>query len=73
MYTYSFEKLEVWKESKELIKLVYQITSNFPVEEKFGLSSQSRKSSISIFSNIAEGSARITNKLNALCKYQINA
>ena len=62
MYTYSFEKLEVCRESKELSKLIYSITKSFPEEEKFGISSQLRRASISICSNIAEGSARKTSK-----------
>ena len=37
MYTYSFEKLEVWIEAKELSKQVYLITKAFPDDEKFGL------------------------------------
>lgn len=62
MYTYSFEKLEVWKEAKEFTKLIYNITSNFPDSEKFGLTSQLRRASVSICSNIVEGSARKTDK-----------
>ena len=58
MYTFSFEKLEVWIESKEFSKSIYEITSKFPEAEKFGLISQLRRASISISSNIAEGSAR---------------
>jgi four helix bundle protein len=58
MYTYSFEKLEVWVESKEFAKTIYKLTSLFPDTEKFNLTSQLRRSSISISSNIAEGSAR---------------
>ncbi|WP_397363225.1 four helix bundle protein [Olleya sp. R77988] len=62
MYTYSFEKLDVWIKSKELSKSIYSITKEFPSEEKFGLTSQLRRASISVCSNIAEGSARKTNK-----------
>jgi len=62
MYTYSFEKLEVWIEAKSLAKEIYKLTNNFPKEEKFGLTSQLRRASVSICSNIAEGSARKTNK-----------
>ena len=72
MYTYSFEKLDVWVESKKLSKDIYTITSKFSPGEKFGLTSQLRRASVSICSNIAEGSARKTNKLNALRNYQIN-
>lgn len=58
MYTYSFEKLEVWVESKDFAKRIYLVTSKFPDTEKFGLTSQLRRASVSISSNIAEGSAR---------------
>ena len=58
MYIYSFEKLEVWNESKEFTKSIYKLTSTFPDSERFGLVSQLRRASISICSNIAEGSAR---------------
>ncbi|MBP2282921.1 four helix bundle protein [Flavobacterium sp. CG_23.5] len=58
MYTYSFEKLEVWKEAKEFAKSIYILTSTYPDSEKFGLISQLRRASVSICSNIAEGSAR---------------
>ncbi len=58
MYIYSFEKLEVWNESKEFTKSIYTLTSKFPDSEKFRLVSQLRRASVSICSNIAEGSAR---------------
>lgn len=62
MYTYSFEKLDVCVEAKKLSKDIYTITSTFSPGEKFGLTSQLRRASVSICSNIAEGSARKTNK-----------
>jgi hypothetical protein len=43
MYIYSFERLEVWKDAKELCVYIYQLTSQFPPEEKFGLVSQMRR------------------------------
>ena len=57
-YTYSFEKLDVWKASRQLVVWIYKITSAFPGEEKFGLVSQMRRAAISVVSNLAEGSAR---------------
>lgn len=42
--------------------LVYQVTDSFPKDERFGLISQMRRSCLSISSNLAEGSARKTNK-----------
>ncbi|MFI0428377.1 four helix bundle protein [Mariniflexile sp. HMF6888] len=62
MYLHSFEKLNVWQESINLVELIYEATNEFPNEEKFGMISQMRRSSVSISSNIAEGTSRITNK-----------
>ena len=62
MFEYSFEKLEVWKDSVEFVKLIYKVTKQFPDKEKFGLVSQLRRASISISSNLSEGTSRITNK-----------
>lgn len=62
MHIYSFEKLEVWKEGIQLSIKTYRITDLFPNEEKFGLSSQMRRCSVSISSNIAEGTSRLTVK-----------
>ncbi len=53
-----YKELEVWKESKELVKLIYMITESFPSSEQFGLTSQIRRSAVSIPSNIAEGNER---------------
>jgi four helix bundle protein len=52
----------VWKESIELVQLVYEITQKFPGDEKFGLVSQLRRASVSVPSNIAEGCSRSSNK-----------
>lgn len=59
---FNFEKLLVWQKSKSLTVIIYTVTSNFPAEEKFGLSNQLRRASISIASNIAEGSSRFSDK-----------
>ena len=58
-YTYSFEKLDVWKDSRELVKMIYLLTKAYPSSELYGLSSQIRRASVSISANIAEGSGRI--------------
>ncbi len=65
MRLFSFEKLDVWKLSIRLTKLVYKLTKVFPDDEKFGLTSQIRRASVSIASNIAEGSSRISGKEQA--------
>lgn len=62
MYTFSFEKLEVWIEAKEFTKKIYYYTNTFPESEKFGLSSQLKRASVSICSNLAEGTSRATFK-----------
>ena len=61
-YTFNFEKLQVWKDSKDLAKFIYQLTRTFPEEEKYGMVSQLRRASISVCNNIAEGSGRQTGK-----------
>jgi four helix bundle protein len=62
MHQYGFEKLSVWQNARKLSKDVYIISGSFPADEKFGLVSQMRRAIISVSSNIAEGSARSTNK-----------
>ena len=54
--------LIVWQKSHELTLKIYQITQSFPKDELFGLTSQIRRASISIPSNIVEGKARGSNK-----------
>lgn len=62
MREFSFEKLIAWKKGRELAVLIYKITKQFPKDELFGLTSQMRRCSISIASNLAEGSGRISFK-----------
>jgi four helix bundle protein len=57
-----FRKLLIWQKSMALITKIYVSTKNFPKEEIFGLTSQIRRCSISIPSNIAEGFARESDK-----------
>ncbi|PIF30889.1 four helix bundle protein [Flavobacterium sp. 9] len=57
-----FRKLLIWQKSMSLITKIYFSTNNFPKEEIFGLTSQIRRSSVSISSNIAEGSGRESDK-----------
>ena len=54
----SYRDLIVWQKSMELVERVYRMTSAFPTNELYGLSSQVRRAAVSIPSNIAEGQAR---------------
>jgi four helix bundle protein len=62
MYLFSFEKLDVWQRSRQLVKEIYKLTRGFPIEENYGLTSQLRNAAVSLPTNIAEGSARKTAK-----------
>ena len=62
MRVFSFEKLIAWQKGRELAVLIYKTTKQFPKDELFGLTSQMRRCSISIASNLAEGSGRISFK-----------
>lgn len=62
MYQYSFEKLDVWKDARAFVKKIYDLTSQFPLKENYGLSSQMQRAAVSIASNIAEGMGRSTEK-----------
>lgn len=59
---HNFRELNVWQKSRNLNKDVYEMSENFPQREQYGIISQIRRSSVSISSNIAEGSARQTTK-----------
>ena len=58
----SFSDLIAWQKGHRLVLMVYEATKSFPKEEIFGITSQMRRCSISITSNIAEGFSRKTNK-----------
>jgi four helix bundle protein len=55
---FKFEKLDVWQKAVEYADLVYKVTQTLPTEERYGLTSQLRRSAVSVSSNIAEGSSR---------------
>jgi four helix bundle protein len=59
---FGFEKLDVWQKAIEFADLVYSNTRSFPQDERFGLTNQMRRAAVSVSSNIAEGSSRISRK-----------
>lgn len=54
------EDLKVWNKAMSVAEKIYLISADFPLEEKFGLTSQIRRSAVSVPSNIAEGAGRNT-------------
>lgn len=52
------KELDVWKKSMDLVELIYKLSSSFPENERFGLTSQIRRAAVSVPSNIAEGAGR---------------
>jgi four helix bundle protein len=61
----NYKELNVWKKGIELVKVTYQVSKQFPPDEKFGLISQMTRASVSIPANIAEGNSRNSDKDNA--------
>ncbi|HET8808803.1 MAG TPA: four helix bundle protein [Flavobacteriaceae bacterium] len=57
---HNFQNLKIWQNAMDIAEQTYVISSKFPVEEKYGLTSQIRRSAVSVPSNIAEGAGRNT-------------
>jgi four helix bundle protein len=57
---FNFENLDVWQEAIQFADLGYEMNVNFPGEERFGLTNQMRRAAVSISSNLAEGSSRVS-------------
>ena len=58
MLQLNHKKLDVWQLAVKFVSMIYRVTSTYPKEELFGLVSQTRRASVSISANIAEGSSR---------------
>jgi four helix bundle protein len=58
MLYFSFQKLEIYQLSKELVKGIYKLSSSFPSGEKYALVQQINRAAVSVASNIAEGASR---------------
>jgi four helix bundle protein len=59
---HNFKELKIWKDSLQLAHDIYKLTKSFPADERYGLVSQINRCSVSIPSNIAEGSSRKSSK-----------
>jgi four helix bundle protein len=59
---HNFRELKIWKNAMSISRNVYELSSTLPKSERFGLSNQMNRCSVSIASNIAEGSGRTTSK-----------
>lgn len=59
---YSFETLKAWQEAKKLVVTIYRLIEDFPRFEKYALCDQIRRAIVSVPSNLAEGSGRISLK-----------
>jgi len=59
---YTFRDIKVWQKAHELVLEIYKVTKEFPVEEKYGLTAQLRRSAASVATNIVEGYKRRSDK-----------
>jgi four helix bundle protein len=57
-----FKDLDIWRLSRKFCSDIYEATTSFPETEKFGITNQLRRASVSVPSNIAEGCSRKSNK-----------
>jgi four helix bundle protein len=69
-----YQNLEIWNRAIDLTAVVYELSKEFPEDEKFGLTSQIKRAVISIASNIAEGAGRNSDKeFNQFLGYSIGS
>jgi four helix bundle protein len=62
MRVQDYRDLLVWQRSVEFVAEIYRLSATFPREERFGLTAQLRRASVSVAANIAEGSGRTTSR-----------
>ena len=62
MGMHNYRELRIWQRSMDFVVRIYEISANFPKEEKYGLTAQLRGCAISVPSNISEGAGRGTNR-----------
>lgn len=58
MDDHAYRKLDAWRKAMDMVDAVYEVSREFPQDEKFGLTSQVRRAAVSVSSNIAEGYGR---------------
>jgi four helix bundle protein len=59
---HNYRELKIWQKGRMLVKDIYQLTQQFPSDERFGLTTQARRAAVSIPLNISEGAGRGTDK-----------
>ena len=59
---HNFKSLHCWQRSRVFCSNIYKVTSSFPAEERYGLTSQIRRATVSVSSNIAEGTSRSSSR-----------
>ena len=65
---FNFEKLNVWQEAIQFADVVYELTGDFPEQERFGLTNQMRRAAVSISSNLGGGKfTRIADGFRPVC------
>ena len=62
MLELNHKKLDVWNKGMDLVTEIYNVTKQFPIDEQYGLTSQLRRSVVSVVSNISEGASRKSSK-----------
>ncbi len=59
---HNFKELKIWNRAMDMVVEVYKTTEKFPSEEKYGITSQIRRSAVSVPSNVAEGAGKNSDK-----------